>query len=365
MKHIYLDNNATTALDPRVLEAMHADSGPYNPSSVHYFGQIARKLLGQARASLAAYFHVKPHELIFTSGATESLNMLLRGIPQSGHIITSNIEHSAIFNTLQKLPGFEVSYLHAGLRGAVQPAAIAAALKPHTRLIILTAANSETGVKIDLEAIAALAQRHKVPFVVDAVALLGKELFQIPAGVSAMVFSGHKVHGPKGVGLTFLRDGFKVQPLLTGGDQEFSKRAGTENLCGILGLAKAVELLKTELPTAVERMRFLTERLIQGVGSIVINGEGERVSNTVNLSFPGISGEELLMNLDLAGIAVSHGSACSSGALEPSRILINMGIPHVVARSSIRFSLSRNTTQEEIDHTIKVVNELRARLIAL
>jgi cysteine desulfurase len=201
--------------------------------------------------------------------------------------------------------------------------------------------------------------------VVDAVALLGKEVFQIPAGVSAMVFSGHKIHAPKGIGLTFLRDGFKPKPLLTGGDQESSKRAGTENLSGILGLAKALELLQEELPAAVERMRFLTERLIQGMGSIVINGEEERVSNTVNLSFPGISGEELLMNLDLAGIAVSHGSACSSGALEPSRILINMGIPHVVARSSIRFSLSRNTTQEEIDHTIKVVSELRARLIAL
>lgn len=365
MKHIYLDNNATTAIDPRVLDAMREDNGPYNPSSVHFYGQKARQLLGRSRDSIAAYFKVKPHELLFTSGATEALNMILRGLPQSGHVITSNVEHSAIYNTLQQLPGFQVSYLHAGLRGAVQPEAIAAAITPQTRLIILTAANNETGVKIDLEAIAKIAKSHNIPFVVDAVALLGKEEFQIPAGVSAMVFSGHKIHAPKGIGLAFLRDGFKVKPLLTGGDQEFSKRAGTENLSGILGLAKAIEILKEELPASIERMRFLTERLIQGVGSIVINGEAERVCNTVNLSFPGLSGEELLMNLDLAGIAASHGSACSSGALEPSRILIQMGIPHAVARSSIRFSLSRFTTQEEIDYAIKVINELRARMIAL
>ncbi len=365
MNHIYLDNNATTAIDPRVFEAMRADSGPYNPSSVHYFGQAAKKLLGRSRESIAAFFHVKPQELIFTSSATESLNMILRGLPESGHVITSDVEHSAIFKTLQTLPGFQVSYLHAGLRGAVQPEAVAAAITEKTRLIVLTAANNETGVKIDLEAIAAIAKQHKIPFVVDAVALLGKELFQIPEGVSAMVFSGHKLHAPKGIGLTFLRSTLKIKPLITGGDQEFSLRAGTENLSGILGLAKAIELLNVELPAATERMRDLTERLLQGLETVVINGEGPRIVNTVNLSFPGVSGEELLMGLDLAGIAVSHGSACSSGALEPSRILINMGIPHSVARSSIRFSLSRNTTQEEIDHAIRVVNQTTARLRGL
>jgi cysteine desulfurase len=368
MIRIYLDNNATTGVDPRVLDAMMDDlSGiPANPSSVHHFGQEARKQIARARQTISGILHVKPHELIFTSGGTEALNMILRGI-SGGHILTSDVEHSAVFNTLQMLEkkGAKATYLPAGLWGAVRPEQIEEAIRKETKLIVLSAVNNETGVKIDLEKIANLAKQASIPFVVDAVSLLGKESFKIHDGISAMAFSGHKLHAPKGIGLAFIRSHFKFDPLLTGGDQEFSKRAGTENLSGILGLAKAIELLKTELPEATHQMQKLRDRLIEGLmeklGNIVVHGQGPRIANTANISFPGAEGESLLMKLDLAGIAVSHGSACSSGALEPSRILRNMGIPANIARSSLRFSLSRFTTQEEIDTCIEIIVKLIPR----
>lgn len=371
MRRIYLDNNATTGVDPRVLDAMMDDlSGiPANPSSVHHFGQEARKQITRARQAISGALHVKPHELIFTSGGTESLNMILRGFSgfSGGHILTSNVEHSAVFNTLQALEkkGAKVTYLPAGLWGAVRLEQIEEAIRKETKLIVLSAVNNETGVKIDLEKIANLAKQASIPFVVDGVSLLGKEPFKIHDGISAMAFSGHKLHAPKGIGLAYIRSHFKLDPLFTGGDQEFAKRAGTENLSGILGLAKAVELLKNELPEATQRMQKLRDRLIEGLmeklGNIVVHGQGPRIANTANISFPGAEGESLLMKLDLEGIAVSHGSACSSGALEPSRILRNMGIPADIARSSLRFSLSRFTTQEEIDTCIEIIVKLIPR----
>ncbi len=356
---IYLDNNATTGVDPRVAEAIAIElsTPPSNPSSIHYFGQEAKKRLIHARETIAQYLDVKPHEIIFTSGGTESMNLLIRGIPQEGHFITSDVEHSCVYKTLSAHPN--VTYLPAGLWGAIQPEAIAAAIRPDTKAIILSAVNSETGVKHDLEAIATIALQANIPFIVDAVALLGKEPFSIPKGVSAMGFSGHKFHAPKGVGFAFIRSPLKLPPSLTGGDQEYGRRAGTENLPGIIGLAKAISLLKTELPAASEHMRLLRDRFQEELSSklnpITINGLGPRVVNTCNLSFPGIQGEDLLMQLDLSGIAVSHGSACSSGALEPSRVLTNMGISTPIARSAIRFSLSRYTTENEIDRAIEAI----------
>ncbi len=262
--------------------------------------------------------------------------------------------------------GTDVSFLPAGLLGAIHPDDVHAALRPDTRLIVLSAVNSETGIKTDIEAIAAIAHLANVPFIVDGVALLGKELFTIPQGVSAMGFSGHKLHGPKGTGCAFIRSSFKPHPLLTGGDQEFGMRAGTENLPGIVGMAKAVELLRTELPTATHHMALLRDRLESGLlvhaNPVIVNGMGPRIANTCNLSFPEAHGEDLLIALDMAGIAVSHGSACTSGALEPSRVLTNMGIPHHIARSAIRFSLSRFTTEEEIDTCIEVVSSIVKRL---
>lgn len=358
---IYLDNNATTGVDPLVLDAMLQELNPIpsNPSSVHKSGRAAFQRLLKARETIARYFQVKTQEIIFTSGGTESLNMMIRS--HQGHCITTDVEHSAVYQTVKGLKT-ETTYLSVSDWGAAKVEQVEAALRPNTSLIVLTAVNSETGVKTDIEAIAQLALMKKIPFVVDGVALLGKESFKIVEGIAGMAFSGHKLHGPKGVGIAFIRSSFKVPPLITGGDQEYSKRAGTENLPGIMGLAKAIELLSRELPQATERMRMLRDRFEKGLkeklGEIIINGEGPRVCNTSNLSFPGIEGETLLMALDMAGIAASHGSACASGALEPSRVLTNMGLSKERVRSSVRFSLSRWTTQEEIDQAIEIIVKL-------
>lgn len=366
---IYLDNNATTGLDSRVVEAMLQELSlqPSNPSSSHYFGRLAKQKLQQSREIIAKFLNVKAHEILFTSGGTEALNMLIRGILHPGsHVITSNVEHSCVHNTLTTCQGVDVSFLPAGLLGAVDADAIRAALRSNTRLIVLSAANSETGVKIDMEKIARVAEEAHIPFIVDGVSLLGKELFTIPRGVLAMAFSGHKLHGPKGTGFAFLRSSLKIPPLLTGGDQEFGMRAGTENLPGIIGMAKAVELLSSELPAATHRMTLLRDKLESGLlvhaNPVIVNGMGPRIANTCNLSFPNVRGEDLLIALDMAGIAVSHGSACTSGAMQPSRILLEMGIPHPIAQSAIRFSLSRFTTEEEIDICIDRVSQIVFRL---
>ncbi len=369
-QRIFLDNNATTKLDPRVLTAMQEElaSPPSNPSSVHYFGQEARKRLTHARQTIATCLKVKPSELIFTSGGTESLGSLLRGFFANtlrGHLITSDIEHSSVYNTVKLLEkqGIDVTYLQAELKGYVTAECVERALLPTTRLIVLSAVNSETGIKNPIEEIAQVATRYKIPLLVDGVALMGKELFSIPDGVTAMAFSAHKFHGPKGVGLTFVRKEFKWDPLFLGGDQEYSKRAGTENLAGIIGLAKAIELLNEELPFATQKMQMLRDRfektLSSRVENLIIYGkESPRVANTSGIAFPNIDGEALLLDLDLNGIAVSHGSACASGALQPSRVLLNMGHSAPLARSSLRFSLSRFTTPDEIDHTLSILTHL-------
>jgi cysteine desulfurase len=373
-KKIYLDNNATTGVDPRVLEAMLPELSltPSNPSSIHYFGQEAKRRLQNSREAIAVFFNVKPHEVIFTSGSTEAMNLMLRGFFQkeiNGHAITSNIEHSCVYNTMRILQekGLNVSFLPAGLLGAVSPDQVAKAIRSNTRFIVLSAVNNETGVKHDLCAIGQIALKAAVPLIVDGVAWLGKELFELHPGISGICFSGHKFHAPKGIGLAIIRPPLKIHSYITGGEQEYSLRAGTENLPGIIAMTKAIELLKIELPEATYRMAMLRDRLedglMQALNPAVVNGIGKRVCNTCNLSFPDNNGEDLLIALDMAGIAVSHGSACSSGALEPSRILTNMGLPPKIARSAIRFSLSRHTTLEEIDITIEttatIVNQLR------
>lgn len=369
MKRIYLDNNATTTLDERVVEAMieELQRGPANPSSIHHFGREAKNRLNQARRAISDYLQVKPGELFFSSSGTESINTILRTV-QHGHIITSDIEHSAIYKTVQILEqkGSSATYLSTGLWGAVQPEEVKKAIRSDTQLIILSAVNSETGVKNPIKEIALIAKEANIPFVVDAVCLLGKEPFKIYDGISALTFSAHKLHGPKGVGLAWIHPRFKFEPLLTGGDQEFSKRAGTENLFGIIGFAKAIELLNVELPKATIRMEYLRNRFETGLKkhlpNLQINGEGPRVANTSNLSFPGVDGEALLMKLDISGIAASHGSACSSGALEPSRVLRNMGLSQDRASSAIRFSLSRMTTEEEIDEAIQTITSIVIQL---
>lgn len=356
---IYLDNNATTALDEKVFEACSSElcEVPSNPSSVHSFGRAARNRLIIAREQVAKAFFVKPTEVIFTSGGTESLNMVLKGLKNNAHIITSNVEHAAVFNTLKLFEN--VTYLDAGPYGAVKPKAVLEALRPNTCLITLMAANNETGVKTDLASIAAIAKSHKIPFVVDAVSWIGKEPFEMHEGISAICLSGHKFHAPKGIGALILRKELKIEPLITGGHQEFEKRGGTENLAGIIGLAKALSLCNEGSTTYMCHLRNHFEKeVLRSISDVTINGTGPRICNVSNLSFHGVEGEVLLMKLDLMGIYASHGSACSSGALEPSRILLNMGLGKETAASSLRFSLSRFTTLKEIDHTLSILQDL-------
>lgn len=371
---IYLDNNSTTALDPSVQNVMinYLKSHFGNPSSVHSFGQEARNHLSKARQVIASYLHVKPQEIIFTSSGTEGFNSLLQGffeIHPKGHLITSSVEHSCVYKTAKQLAakGWSVTFLDPGEWGAITPEAIKQALQPSTCLIALMAVNNETGVRTDIDAIAAVAEQAGIPFIVDGVALLGKEVFTIPNGVTAMCFSGHKIHAPKGIGFSFIRKSLKLPPMIHGGSQEFSRRAGTENMISIVALAEAVRLLQNELPHATDKMQqlrdMLEEGLTQSLGEaiVTVNGYGPRICNTSNVSFQGIEGESLLMLLDKAGIAVSHGSACSSGALEPSRVLLQMGIPRHVASTAIRFSVSRFTTEAEIHHVVETMARLVRR----
>lgn len=373
VRNVYLDNNASTIIDSRVLELVIKDLAESmgNPSSIHSSGQRARQKLAKARQTIATALGVKAQEIVFTSGGTEGANYILRGFfegKESGHIVSSDIEHSCVFSTVKFLEskGCTATFLAPAPSGEITPEAVRAALRPNTRIIALMAANNETGVRLDLQAIAAIAKEANVFFFVDGVALLGKETFSIPKEVSAIFFSGHKIHAPKGVGFAVIRSRLPLQPLLIGGEQEFGRRAGTENLSGIVGLAEAVRLLNEELPEAAEKMRALRDyfenQLITQLAEVSINGSGSRVSNTSSICFAGVEGETLLAALDLAGIAASHGSACSSGALEPSRVLLNMGLSHAAAGSSLRFSLSRLTTQEEIDHCIAVLLDLVPRL---
>lgn len=375
MKTIYLDNNATTDLDPRVLEAMihELKQGPSNPSSAHALGKAAYQRLSSARASIASFLKVKPQEIFFTSGATEGLNTILKGAfsLNPGHIITSDVEHAAVYKTLLALEkqGASVTYLPVGLWGALDPKQIKDAITSNTKMIVLSAANSETGVKQPINEIAHIAKTHGIPFVVDPVGWIGKEPFTVVPGMSALVLSGHKFHGPKGIGLAWVDPKLKLEPLLTGGEQEFSKRAGTENLPAIIGLAKALELLKQELPQASQRMHQLRDLLESQLRSysldFIVNGQGPKIANTLNISFPGVDAEALFIYLDRLGMAASQGSACASGALEPSRILINMQVPMDLAKSAIRFSLSRMTTEEEIIQAGKIISEVVTKLHSL
>ncbi|NGX58458.1 MAG: Cysteine desulfurase IscS [Chlamydiae bacterium] len=370
MRKIYLDNNATTEIDPRVQEALIEEMkrGFGNPSSIHSFGQEVRNRLTKARRTITSFFGIKPTEFLFTSSGTEAINMVFKGT--EGHILTSSAEHACVYANAKEMEerGRSVDFLSPGEHGAVTVDQVRESIRPNTGLIALMAVNNETGVKTDIDAIAVLAEEHKIPFFVDAVALVGKELFTVPSGVSGFCISGHKFHAPKGIGGLFLRSPLKPLPLITGGPQEYNKRAGTENVIGIIGMAKAIEVLEQELPEATERMGrlrdYLEQEIISRVSDVLVNGEGPRVCNTNNLSFVGVEGESILMNCDMAGLALSHGSACSSGSLEPSRILMSMGLTKDRARSSIRFSLSRFTTEEEIERAIEivvnVVNQLRS-----
>lgn len=370
MKRIYLDNNASTFVDPAVAHVISHTLTHYpgNPSSPHTYGQEARRLLIQSRETIARFLKVRPKEIIFTSGGTEGASLVIQGLMnghKEGHIVTSNLEHACVYSLMQRLAkeGKEVTFLQPGLKGSVSVQEVKAALRHDTKMIALMAVNNETGIKNDIKAIAHLAEEAHIPLFVDGVALLGKEAFDIPSGVSAISFSGHKFHAAKGSGFIYLNSQIKLSPLFLGGEQEYNRRGGTENLADIAGMAEAIKMLEPILPQVSQKMlelrNYFEDNLKQELGEDVkVNGEGERICNTANLAFSGVDGESLLIALDLEGIAASHGSACASGALEPSRILLNMGIPLERVRQSLRFSLSRYTTQQEIDDTLEVLIRL-------
>lgn len=343
-QRIYLDNNASTAVDPkviaRIVEVLPKIQG--NPSSTHSFGREARTIVQGAREAIAAYLKVKPAEIYFTSGGTEGAHIALQTLYTQGHIITSEIEHPCIYKKMQG----NVTFVKPGKDGVIDPEAVRGALRPDTKLIAIMAVNNETGVKNDIKSIAEIASSAGVPFLVDAVAALGKMPLEMYPGVSAMTFSGHKIHAPAGIGFLVLR-GTKMR----------KEHQGTENLLGIAALHTAVELLGDVAEMEILRNHF--ESTLRGmIPNIIVNGTGPRVGNVSNICFPAVDGETLLIGLDRAGVAASHGSACSSGALEPSRVLQALGMPLDMVRSSIRFSLSRFTTKSEIDRACAIIRSL-------
>jgi cysteine desulfurase len=374
MHRVYLDNNATTPVLPEVFEAMR----PYyleqfgNASSIHHFGQHARAAVEKARTSVAGLVNARPAEIVFTSGGTESDNLGIFGLVRRGdHVITSTIEHSAVLNTCKRLEqmGCEVSFVPVNAQGEIYPGNVRAALRPNTRLISIMMANNETGVVQPVEEIGKIAEEADVFFHTDAVQAAGKiEIDVQKIRCDALSISGHKIHAPQGTGALYVKKGTLIQPLLYGGSHERQRRAGTENLPGIAGLGKAAELAKAWLsgngPAEMAAMRDRLERAIaSAVEDAGVNGAGAaRVPNTTNFWFDHIEGEALVIALDLKGLAVSSGAACSSGAIEPSHVLLEMGLPHQRARASIRVSLGKQSSEEDIDFAARIIPETVARL---
>jgi cysteine desulfurase len=374
MRRVYLDNNATTPVLPDVFEAMK----PFyleefgNASSIHHYGQHARAAVEKARGSVAALLNARPAEIVFTSGGTEGDNTAIFGLVTKGeHVITSAIEHSAVLKSCKRLEqlGCEVTYVPVNGRSEIDPDDVLKALRPNTRLITIMMANNETGVVQPVEQIGQIAREADVFFHTDAVQAAGKVPIDVEKlGCDALTISGHKIHAPQGTGATYIRKGTLLQPLIYGGSHERQRRAGTENLPGIVGLGKAAELAKAWLasdgPAEMAAMRdYLQTEVLKQVESAGVNGAGaQRVPNTTNLWCDYIEGEALVIALDLKGLAVSSGAACSSGAIEPSHVLLAMGMPQQRARASIRISLGKQTTREDIEFAISVIPETVGRL---
>jgi cysteine desulfurase len=374
MRRVYLDNNATTPVLPEVFEAMR----PFyleqfgNASSIHHFGQHARAAVEKARASVAALVNARPAEIVFTSGGTEADNLGIFGLVQRGdHVITSTIEHSAVTNTCKRLEqiGCEVTFVQVNGRSEIDPEDVRKALRANTRLISVMMANNETGVIQPVEEIGRIAQEADVFFHTDAVQGVGKvEIDVKKIACDALSISGHKIHAPQGTGALYIKKGTLIQPQIYGGSHERQRRAGTENLPGIVGIGKAAEISKLWLESGgAAEMSAMRDRLQDAIVGVMedvgVNGQGApRVPNTTNLWFDHIEGEALVIALDLKGLAVSSGAACSSGAIEPSHVLLAMGLPHQRARASIRISLGKQTTQDDIEFAIKVIPETVARL---
>ncbi|MBS7300396.1 MAG: cysteine desulfurase NifS [Christensenellales bacterium] len=369
MNRVYMDNAATTPVSPAVLEKML----PYfsecygNANSIHSTGLDARKALNAARKKVAAALNCNPEEVYFTSGGSESDNWALKGVAfanrkKGNHIITSAIEHHAILHTCEWLEkqGFEITYVPVDADGLVNPADVEAAITDKTILISIMAANNEIGTIEPIEEIAKIAHAHHVLFHTDAVQAIGAIPVDVRAiGCDLLSLSGHKFHGPKGVGALYIKQGTRIDNLIHGGAQERGRRASTENVAGIVGMAEAIELATANIPEKAARISALRDQLIDGLTALPyvrLNGHRtKRLPGNVNVSVRFIEGESLLLRLDLAGVAASSGSACTSGSLDPSHVLLAIGLPHEIAHGSLRLSLSDTTTQEEVDYVLSVL----------
>jgi cysteine desulfurase len=373
-RRIYLDNNATTPVAPEVFEAMRPYFNEHfgNASSIHHHGQETRAAVERARDSVASLLRCQANEIVFTSGGTEADNLALSGLAVAGdHIITSRVEHHAVLRACKHLEetGCEVTYVAVDGRGLVDPGDVRRALRPNTKLISIMMANNETGVLQPVEEIGKIAAETEVCFHTDAVQATGKIPIDVKRiGCHALSISGHKMYAPQGVGALYVRKGTRLQPLFYGGRHERSRRAGTENVPGIVAIGKAAELATQGFDRGDDtKISALRNRLERGVLAQVedagVNGDGApRVPNTSSIYFDDIDGEPLVISLDFRGLAVSTGAACSSGAIEPSHVLTAMGLPVDRTRSSIRFSLGKQNTSEEIDIALALVAETVARL---
>jgi cysteine desulfurase len=376
-QRIYLDNAATTALRTEVIDAMRdaVSDGGFNPSSLHAEGRRARAVLDSARDRVAAAIGARRTDIIFTAGGTEADNLALLGatatVRPPAHLVASVIEHHAVLESLEHLRdrGYEITLLPVGNSGVVRPQDFAAALRPHTALASIMYANNEIGTVQPISELAAIARQHGVLFHTDAVAAACWMPLDVKGlGVDLLSLSAHKFGGPKGVGALYVRDGVVLRPLVHGGGQELGKRAGTENVIGIAGMARALELTVAERPVKAPQVEALRDRLEAGIRSAVpdirVNGEGaSRVANNLNVSFAGLESAALLIALDLVGVAVSAGSACTSGVLEPSHVLAALGAEPRWQNGAIRFSLGSSTSAPEVERVLslltKIVHELR------
>jgi cysteine desulfurase len=379
-RRIYLDHNATTPVAPEVVEAML----PYftetfgNASSIHWFGQAAKKGTDRAREQVADLIHADPAEIVFTGGGTEADNQAVFGTAsklaaKGRHLITSAIEHEAVLHAVKTLEkrGYEATYLPVDEFGMVHPDSVRDALRPDTVLVSVMAANNEVGTINPIAEIGKICRERGVLFHTDAVQAAGKLPIDVRAwNVDLLSLAGHKLYGPKGVGVLYIRKGIKIDPYLIGGHHEKKRRAGTENVPGIVGLGAAAALAAARLPEESKRLMALRDaleaRILAAVPHVRRNGHPEhRTCNTLNLSFQFIEGEGILLSLDYKGIAVSTGSACTSGDLAPSHVLLAMGVPVHVAHGAIRFSLGHSTTADDLDVVVAALSEVVPRLRAM
>ena len=374
-RRVYLDHNASTPVHPEVVAEMLPYFGDVygNPSSIHAFGRAAREAVDTARERIAGFLRVRPDEIVFTSGGTESDNFAVKGLGwarERGHLITSRIEHHAVLRTCQALEaqGFDVTYLSVDAYGRVDPEEVRKAIRPDTLAITIMHANSEVGTIQPIGAIGRIAREHGIPFHVDAVQTFGKIPMDVDAlGIDALSFSAHKIYGPKGVAALYVRKGTKMVAVQHGGEHERRRRAGTENVTGIVGFGKAVEVRGREMLAEAARLTELRTRLWEGIRDRVpevrLSGHPvDRLPGTASLLFRHVESESIVLGLDLKGIGVSAGSACTAGNIEPSHVLVAMGVELDWAMGAVRCSLGRGTTAEDIDYVVECVEPLVRKL---